>query len=432
MKLINSTFDSKVLNDHMYNRHGRVRCCRPARYEGEHGILDFEQSELELDRTIGHVYKAERMYQPRKQKMRVRWTRGRKAHIEWWDERPGGAGHNNWHIINNKIDGHIKKWLGRRFDDCFSDLKRKFHEDRDWRIQANGIGTRVHRNTRVLWMAIQDRFLDSFDGRWADHGIDEDGIIYDASVPRKKPSRDIVFYGNGELYWEVKPKNLEICRCLLANLPSNVFRMPLWNGRLDNGTILRLRSEIENSARIAYHGASYENIDFHKRMWSSLPGFLQYWADRTWRIGSEVIDFCFEMVDTRERVVLKYGSPEYKRYKAERNKRKPDPDTSTYYDRSLWVQKYIKKHGGTFHELMTRNPDDINREKFIGLIDSVLCDIDHYTGRWGVPKQAIKEACKQLVDSDWYRRNWVPGSPIANQMVIAELAYIINHNSQNS
>lgn len=428
MKLINSIFDSKVLDDRMYDKRERIRVARPIRYRGEPGILDFEQAENELERTIGDAYRTERTYQPRKQKMRMRWARGRKACIEWWDERPGGAGRDNWHIIDARIDGHIKKWVGRKFDDCFSDLKRKFYENKDWRMQACGIGCSVHKNTRVLWMSIQDRFLDNFEGRWADYGVDDDGIIYDTSKPRRKPRRDIVLYGNGELYWETNVRNLEACRYLFENLPSNIYNAAMVNCRVDNNTILRIEREIKNSARIAYNGTRYDNVEFHKLIWMYMPLHLQSIARRSqWTIAHAVIDFCFTKVDAREHIVLKFGTPEYKRYKAEKNKRRPNPDKAAYYDRSLWVQNYIKKHGGNFHELLTNNPDDITRANFLEALETILNAPGYYAELWGVSKPDLKDACRRLADSNWYKRNWVRNSNIANQFMVAELIYIIKN-----
>lgn len=425
MKLINSTFDSKVLDDRIYDKRERIRVAREVRYKGEPRILDFEQAENELERTIGDTYRTEREYQPRKQKMRMRWTRGRKAHIEWWDERPGGAGRDNWHIIDARIKGHIKKWTGRKFDDCFSDLKRKFYENKDWRMQTCGIGCSVRKNARVLWASLRGRFLDNFEGRRADYGVDDDGIIYDASKPRKKPSRDIVLYGNGELYWETNVRNLEACRHLFENLPSNIYNDAIVNRRVDNNTILRLEHEIKNSARIAYNGTRYDNVEFHELIWMYMPLHLQSIARLSqWTIAHAVIDFCFTKVDARERIVLKFGTPEYKRYKAGKNEHKPNPDRAAYYNRSLWVQNYIKNHGGNFHQLLTNNPDDITRANFLEAIETILNAPGYYAKLWGVSKLDLKDACRRLADSNWYKRNWVVGSPIARKSMIAELIYI--------
>ena len=159
-----------------------------------------------------------------------------------------------------------------------------------------------------------------------------------------------------------------------------------------------------------------------------MPAYLQSIASRgQWIIAREVINFCFTKVDTREKVVLKFGTPEYKRYKAERNKRRPNPDRAAYYDRSLWVQNYIKNHGGNFHQLLTNNPDDILRANFIEAIETILNEPGHYADLWGVTKQDLKVACKTLADSNWYKRNWVINSPVANQFMIAELIYIIQN-----
>ena len=46
MKLINSTFDSKVLDDRIYDKRERIRVAREVRYKGEPEILDFEQAAI--------------------------------------------------------------------------------------------------------------------------------------------------------------------------------------------------------------------------------------------------------------------------------------------------------------------------------------------------------------------------------------------------
>ena len=180
MKLINSTFDSRVLNDRIYGKFDRV-------YETHNGhYWDFD-TDRELERAVGAAYLNECMYQPRKQNMRVRWRRKKKAFVENWDERPGGAGRDNWRIIDARLHGLARKFIGRRFDDCFSELRRRFFENKDWRVQACDFGTANHKSTRVLWAAMQDRFLSMFEQsrRGSSFGVDEDGLIYDVSEPHE-------------------------------------------------------------------------------------------------------------------------------------------------------------------------------------------------------------------------------------------------------
>ena len=266
-------------------------------------------------------------------------------------------------------------------------------------MQACGIGCSVRKNARVLWVSLQGRFLDNFEGRRANYGVDDDGIIYDASKPHKKPSRDIVLYGNGELYWETNVRNLEACRYLFENLPSNIYNDAIVNCRVDNNTILRLEREIENSARIAYNGTRYDNAEFHELIWMYMPSHLQSIARMSrWTIARAVINFCFTKVDARERIVLKFGTPEYKRYKAEKNKRKSNPDRAAYYDRSLWVQNYIKNHGGNFHQLLTNNPDDITRANFLEAIETIPDNPGYYAGARGVSKQELKETVTEIIN----------------------------------
>ena len=427
MKLINQEFNGEVLNDHIWDKHEKFRRARPVRYYGEPGILDFEQAEEELDRTIGRAYRNERMFQSHKQKMRMRWNRGRKATIEWWDERPGGAGRDNWRTIQSRIDGHIKKWLGRKFDDCFSDLKRKFHEDKDWRKQAIGMGASVHKNTRLLWMAIRTDFLEKFEGRCRSYGVDESGLIYDASVPRKKRSRDIVLYGGGERYYATNTKNLEACRSLFESLPSNIYKDAILKGRVDNETILRIEAEIRRSANIVTMEPRYENVEFHKAIWAQMPEALRKETWRVWNVASKVIEFCFELVDTRQCITLKFGSPEYKRYRAEKTKRKTTPDKAAYYDRSLWASKYIAKHGGNFHALLKNDPDELLRRNFLDTLEIIYDDAGHYAAVWGVQKVDLRSACKVLAESNWYKRNWVMSGSISRQFLISELIYIIKN-----
>lgn len=437
MKLINSTFDSRVLNERIYGKFGRVRIARRGYYWDPEREIDFDASAEELERTIGDAYREERMYQPNKQNMRVRWNRKKKATVEWWDERPGGAGRDNWGIINARLDGHVKKYVGRKFDDCFSDLKRKFFENKDWRMQAGGFGTANHKSTRVLWMAMQDRFLDMFEpNRWgSDFSVGDDGLIYDTSEPRKHRSRDIVLYDVGECYYQTIPPNLEHCRSLFENLPSNVYKQAMIEGRLDVNTIQRLRGEIENSARIAYHGnAGYNNVEWHKMMWSYLPGQFQV-CSRYYYNGMDVINYCFKFIDNREKVVLKAGSREWKRYKRDHIKpgtRTNPVDRANYYDRSLWVSNYIKSHNGNgnFHELMSHTPDEIRYKEFITALETILDNPGYYAGAWGATKQELKNAVAEFADSDWYKKHWITGSPMSQNFMVAEIVNIIKTNKQ--
>ena len=211
-----------------------------------------------------------------------------------------------------------------------------------------------------------------------------------------------------------------------------MFKRAVLEGRLDTNTIQRLRGEIEKSARIAYHGNSfYENVEWHKMIWEDLPCRLQA-RGRYCYNGMEGINYCFELIDKREKVVLKAGSREWKRYKRDHIKpgTKPNPiDRANYYDRSLWVSNYIKSHNGngSFHELMSHTPDEIRYKEFTVALETILDNPGYYAKAWGATKQELKDAVAEFADSDWYKKHWVAGSPMSRNLMAAEIINLIKN-----
>lgn len=186
MKLINAEFNLSDIDDRLYNKDGRMRVHRwfPVRSD-----IDFECTEHETESLLRGAYKAERNWHPRKQGMRKKYV-GRQVHVDYWDERPGRTGHYTWRTIDNKLYGHINKYIGKKFDDCLSALKERVTTNKDWQVQACGFGS--NNDHYFIWFAWRNRFLSVFeDSRWskADYYVDEAGYIRQRPkkvYPRKK------------------------------------------------------------------------------------------------------------------------------------------------------------------------------------------------------------------------------------------------------
>lgn len=79
--------------------------------------ITYITSREELDNVLDNVYKNERKYQSSKQHMRLRWNRGKNPLIEWWDD----LSHNR-NELYGLIDSFIRKRVGRKFDDVYSEF----------------------------------------------------------------------------------------------------------------------------------------------------------------------------------------------------------------------------------------------------------------------------------------------------------------------
>lgn len=413
MKLVNTEFDSRLINENLYDKKGNMR-------KQGRGGLDLEATEHELEMLLGHTYSNERKHQPRKQNMRIRWNRGSHGWIGWWDERPGNCGRDDYNTITDRIRGHLRKWEGKDFDDCFADLKRKFYENKDWQRQASWFGFRK-KNKAVLWWTIRNWVLEEFDGLRPDYYVDELNRIHKIIKPKRQRCRDINLLKSGGLYWEVKEKEFVACRSVLENIPSNVFKQTLRLGRADQETIHRISSEIVRSAQIAFHRYEYapSNAAWHELIWSYMPQELQLAAKKgyMWRAGDVVVNYAFNVVDTREYITLKHGSPEYRKYKAEQVRHRK-VDRGPLYDRSLWAQNYMQSHPGfRFHDLLYKDPEEIRRDDLI----------DHCRLIWRNPAKCarVMHCSKEQLLSAWDQFINQPLNMLPNQDQPIEYIYDI-------
>lgn len=421
-KLINSVINIEAIDDRLRDGKGRIREFYPTNAHDPDvwGYSDGERTanlvnhnndfEDELEYEILGAYFNERHYQPRKQKMRVRWNRGKQAVIEWWDERRGDCGRTSYNILMTRIDGHISKWVGRKFDDCFSDLKRKFLTNKDWRRQGVGIGAcRQRRDKSMLWVGIRDHFLSNFEGRWGDYTVNDGGLIEKLPSRRQPPYRNITVY-EGDAYYIPKPKALQACKPLFDILPSRMFQQLMLSAKVDMSTIQRLESEIRSTVDTAFHYSGPNKITH--TAWSALPGKLVVIAKKRyswWEACRAVTNYCFEFVDERTTHTIKYHSKEWYLLKGKRPKPKK-VDRSAEYDRSLWVQKYLKNHNNpySFHDMMRENPDELKLKKFRAHTQILLkC---HRTYWWleNFTYSEIARAIQSMIDDKWYLTNRFP------------------------
>lgn len=158
----------------------------------------------EDDNRISDLYETERKYQSKKQHMRIRWHRGKAPVMGWWDERPGRSGRDGWKTIRNKLNGHINKYIGRKFSDCFSSLKHKVAFDKSWNTSPQFFRKSRGGNRNKLWFGWRLRFLDEFDSKRllpSDYIIDHDGLIQkNPENKRIRKSKDLrVYRGSDEV-----------------------------------------------------------------------------------------------------------------------------------------------------------------------------------------------------------------------------------------
>lgn len=104
------------------------------------------------------IYKNERLYQPSKQKRRLRWTRGKVPQMEWYSD----LHHFNWDELTKPIDGFIAKNVGKPFDEVFSKFCERYGNKY---IYCYGT------------QSCREYFLKCFNGWRAEYTVDENGLI---------------------------------------------------------------------------------------------------------------------------------------------------------------------------------------------------------------------------------------------------------------
>lgn len=154
MKLINKAFDYRDIDERKWET--LPGWARP-------------DTDAEVDSLLGHTYERERKYQPKKQKMNIRWNRAKTPIISWWDERPWGEMH--WHRLQNVLEGLIQKYEGRKFDEALTTLKERYMTDKDLRKRSA-----YHQS----WDGVRNEFIECFEpsrrypSKWM---VDGEGII---------------------------------------------------------------------------------------------------------------------------------------------------------------------------------------------------------------------------------------------------------------
>ena len=368
MKLINTEFDHRLINESLRDKKGRVRLAK-TKYPQDPDAVDFEETEKELEDLIGNAYHNERNYHPAKQGMRKHYRR-KHVTVDWWDERPGGSGNYEWSNFHNRLYGLVDKYVGRKFDDCFAALKERYMTNKDWHRQACGIGNRKAKRTN-LWMGIRDHFLDIFkeNAYLGDYYVDDDGIIRKRPAKPRRHNRDIVRY-EGDIYYI---PNFGSIRCLADQLTD---------------------SRINIAECVLPDRVSSEFI----RRWESSFRTKSYWEVRHLRAS------CFQEVDERKVVTIKWHSPEWYAIKGRSGKRRPKKvDNYAYYDRSLWVSNYLKHHeeeGVNFHTLMGDDLANIRRNRFVDVANGWIRNVPPYKAATYGAKE-YRDAIVAVMNSDW-------------------------------
>lgn len=315
----------------------------------------------EFDELLDHVYFNEREYQPSKQNMRVRWNRKKSPTVSWWDDRPGRCGRDNWKTIRSKLRGHIHKWMGRKFDDCFSDLKRKVLTDKDWQLSAFGFGS--SKDKKYIWYAWRNEFLSEFDSgsRWSkpSYRINQDGLIEKnpEATPRRVKNRNLIIH---KPISERKPRYI-VRHDNVSRLRDIIVQYWGWN------KYIALMNSNEFSLEQYYRQfypllASYSNL--LKDMYEAAIT-IRYIRDQVLKYGR----YSFYYASTSDKVkrilfneVLEpneeyiYGTKEYFIKRAEIKKRDRAADKArkhpdrTLFDFTLWYSKHLEAREVTWRE----------------------------------------------------------------------------------
>lgn len=169
MKIVNQYIDSKKILE-------------PRVHKGKTEVFDYEVAEEEIEATLGHHLYNERKYQPNRQGMRIRWNRQKSGQIDWWDDKPGGGGRDRWDTFYDKLDGHIRKYIGKPVTDCLGALRKKYKTDPDWKHKCHWVKD---------WKDVLKYFDGTFECRWRQPEliIDEDGIIRKNPEYKPRPRR---------------------------------------------------------------------------------------------------------------------------------------------------------------------------------------------------------------------------------------------------
>lgn len=151
--------------------------------------IDKKRGEWVTDDMAGK-YEDIESHQPSTQSMRLRWSRLKSPHIEYYSE----LGHGDWGLYD-RIRGYISKRIGQKFDDVYSAF-RKDPRFRDNHIVRNetpsGIFRSLFASTARSGYPVPPR------RPMAEYYIDEEGKIQEIPEPRKRRHNGEIFYRNPE------------------------------------------------------------------------------------------------------------------------------------------------------------------------------------------------------------------------------------------
>lgn len=212
----------------------------------------------EMDDVLGPVYKEEREYQGSKQHMRLRWNRKKVPTMEWYDD----LGHNR-HEIYNLIDKFIRKRVGQKFDDVYSEFL-KDPRFKDSKVSWNNRPRDIFNE----YICEDKRF-----GRrntWRDaYIVDSEGRIQlNPDKPVHKKNRDLVIrvpYEERELRYEINHKNVFRLRdIIIEHWGWNKYLMLVYNDYLSSevydANFFKLLFSPFNSRRITAMYEAAKNI----------------------------------------------------------------------------------------------------------------------------------------------------------------------------
>lgn len=289
----------------------------------------------EWDEVLDNVYENERKYQGSKQHMRLRWFRRKKPGIEWWSELD-----HNRNELYSLIDGLIRKRVGRKFDDVYSEFLKdpRFKDSKmNWYQRPRDIfngnfcyDKRFSRNRntdKANWCSAW----------WDKYIVDSDGLIQlnpDRYV--RKKNRNLIIrkpYEECEVSYEIRHDNVYRLRdALIQYWGQDKYMMLVSNKYLTQTQYRRLGDLIFDSK-----GHARDIIKIAEGIRGcNLNRYYFYNSD-----PNKVKELLFKERIVREEYV--YGTKEYfikraelkKKAKAARKARK-HPDR-TEFDRTLWA-----------------------------------------------------------------------------------------------
>lgn len=260
--------------------------------------------------------------QPIKQSMRMHYANERPRHRGWEAANCGTSRTEKRNALIDKLYGHIDKYVGRKFDECFNDLKNKFNTNKDWQVQCNGVGSHYHKNKKFLWKCVQEFFLDIFNNEYYRRNKYSivDGIIVLDKRKNNIIRHNVVQYAAGEYYYRVKHTCVNRCLKVFSTLSDELFN------EIQHHNIIS--PKIFNDVKHEFYSQTtrFEQIGSND-LFFNVYIILSYQSDikikpypNVRNIIDYMMEYCFECVDNREQIITSVSKRKYKKSKL-RNKK---------------------------------------------------------------------------------------------------------------